>query len=42
MDKIKRYGLPLFTAHGWEVIGKTMMIIGLIGLALTQLGAVWP
>lgn len=41
MERIKKYGLPLFTAHGWEVIGKVMMVIGLIGLALTQMGASW-
>lgn len=42
MEKIRKYGLPLLTDYGWEIVGKLLMIIGLIGLALTQLGAVWP
>lgn len=42
MEKIRKYGLPLLTDYGWEIVGKLLMIIGLIGLAATQLGAVWP
>ena len=41
MEKIRKYGLPLLTDYGWEIVGKLLMIIGLIGLAATQLGAVW-
>jgi hypothetical protein len=41
LERIRKYGLPWLTDYGWEVIGKVMMIIGLIGLALTQMGASW-
>ena len=38
MHKIKKYGLPLLTEYGWEIVGKALMIIGIIGLAATQMG----
>ena len=41
MEKIRKYGLPWLTDYGWEIVGKLLMIIGLIGLALTQLGMTW-
>jgi len=42
MKKIKRYGLPLLTAYGWEIVGRVLMAIGLLGLVVLQLGAVKP
>lgn len=40
MKQTKRYGLPILTNYGWQVIGK--MLIGLVGLAVLQLGATTP
>lgn len=42
MKQIKRYGLPLLTSYGWQVIGKMLITIGLLGLVMLQLGAVSP
>lgn len=42
MKQIKRYGLPLLTSYGWEIVGKALAAIGLVGLAALQLGAVKP
>lgn len=42
MEKIKRYGLPILTAYGWEIVGRVLMAIGLLGLVVLQLGAVSP
>lgn len=42
MKKIKRYGLPLLTAYGWQIVGRVLMAIGLLGLAAMQIGAVRP
>lgn len=42
MKQIKRYGLPLLTAYGWEVVGRVLAAIGLLGLAAMQIGAVRP
>lgn len=42
MKKIKRYGLPILTAYGWEIVGRVLMAIGLLGLVVLQLGAVSP
>ena len=42
MKQIKRYGLPLLTSYGWQVIGKMLITIGLLGLVMLQLGAVKP
>lgn len=41
MKQIKRYGLPILTNYGWQVIGKMLIIIGLV-LAALQLGAATP
>ena len=42
MKKIKRYGLPILTAYGWQIVGRVLIAIGLVGLAAIQLGAVSP
>lgn len=42
MEKIKRYGLPILTAYGWQIVGRVLMAIGLLGLVVLQLGAVSP
>ena len=42
MEKIKRYGLPLLTAYGWQIVGRVLMAIVLLGLVVLQLGAVSP
>lgn len=42
MERIKRYGLPLLTAYGWQIVGRVLIAIGLVGLAAIQLGAVSP
>ena len=42
MERIKRYGLPLLTPYGWQIIGRVLIAIGLVGLAALQLGAVSP
>ena len=42
MEKIKRYGLPIFTPYGWEIVGRVLIAIGLVGLTALQLGAVKP
>lgn len=38
MKRIKKYGLPLLTSYGWEVVGKALAAIGLVGLVALQLG----
>ena len=42
MKQINRYGLPILTSYGWQVIGKMLVGIGLAGLVALQLGAVKP
>lgn len=42
MKKIKRYGLPILTAYGWQIVGRVLMAIGLLGLAAMQIGTVRP
>ena len=42
MKKIKRYGLPILTAYGWQIVGRVLITIGLVGLVVLQLGAVSP
>lgn len=42
MKQIKRYGLPILTNYGWQVIGKMLIAIGLVGLMALQLGAATP
>ena len=42
MKKIKRYGLPILTAYGWEIVGRALVAIGLLGLAAMQIGAARP
>ena len=42
MERIKRYGLPFLTSYGWEIVGRVLMAIGLLGLVVLQLGAVSP
>lgn len=42
MEKIKRYGLPILTAYGWQIVGRVLVTTGLLGLAATQIGAVRP
>lgn len=42
MERIKRYGLPWLTNYGWEIVGRVLIGIGLVGLVVLQLGAVSP
>lgn len=42
MERIKRYGLPFLTSYGWEIVGRVLVTIGLLGLVVLQLGAVSP
>ena len=42
MKKIKRYGLPILTAYGWQIDARVLIGIGLVGLTALQLGAVKP
>ena len=42
MGRIKKYGLPWLTNYGWEIVGRVLVAIGLLGLAAMQIGAVWP
>ena len=42
MEKIKRYGLPILTAYGWQIVGRVLIAIGLVGLTALQLGAGKP
>ena len=42
MERIKKYGLPLLTAYGWQIVGRVLVAIGLLGLTALQLGAVKP
>lgn len=42
MERIKRYGLPLLTPYGWQIVGRVLVTIGLLGLVVLQLGAVSP
>lgn len=40
--KVKKYGLPLFTSYGWQIVGRVLIGIGLVGLMALQLGAAKP
>ena len=42
MERIKKYGLPFLTSYGWEIVGRALVAIGLLGLVVLQLGAVSP
>ncbi len=42
MERIKKYGLPWLTNYGWEIVGRALVGIGLLGLAAMQIGAVSP
>lgn len=42
MKRIKKYGLPFLTPYGWQIVGRVLMAIGLLGLVVLQLGAVKP
>ena len=42
MKRIRRYGLPLLTSYGWQIVGCVLIGIGLVGLVTLQLGAVKP
>ena len=42
MERIKKYGLPWLTNYGWEIVGRVLVTIGLLGLVVLQLGAVSP
>ena len=42
MKQIERYGLPLLTPYGWGVVGRVLVGIGLVGLAVMQMGAMTP
>ena len=42
MERIKKYGLPWLTNYGWEIVGRVLVAIGLLGLAAVQIGAVRP
>ena len=42
MERIKKYGLPLLTPYGWEIVGRVLVGIGLVGLAVMQMGAMTP
>lgn len=42
MERIKRYGLPVLTPYGWQIVGRVLIVIGLVGLVTLQLGAVKP
>ena len=42
MVRIKKYGLPWLTNYGWEIVGRVLVAIGLLGLAAMQIGAVRP
>lgn len=42
MGRIKKYGLPWLTNYGWEIVGRVLVAIGLLGLAAMQIGAVRP
>ena len=42
MERIKKYGLPLLTAYGWQIVGRVLIGIGLVGMMALQLGAVKP
>ena len=39
MGRIKKYGLPWLTNYGWEIVGRVLVTIGLLGLAAMQIGA---
>lgn len=42
MERIKKYGLPLLTSYGWQIVGRVLVGIGLLSLAAIQIGAVRP
>ena len=42
MERIKRYGLPVLTPYGWEIVGRVLIAIGFAGLMALQLGAAKP
>ena len=39
MERIKKYGLPWLTNYGWEIVGRVLVAIGLLGLVAMQIGA---
>ena len=39
MKNVEKYGLPLLTSYGWKVVSRTMLVIGLAGLAAIFAGA---
>ena len=39
MKEIKKYVLPWLTSYGWEIVGRVLAAIGLVGLVVLQLGA---
>ena len=42
MERIKKYGLPWLTNYGWEIVGRVLVAIGLLGLAAMLIWAVRP
>ena len=42
MKRIRKYGLPWLTSYGWQIVGRVLVAIGLLGLVVLQLGAVKP
>ena len=42
MEQIKKYGLPWLINYGWEIAGRVIIAIGLLGLAAMQSGPRWP
>lgn len=42
MERIRKYGLPWLTSYGWQIVGRVLVAIGLLGLAAMQIGAVRP
>lgn len=42
MKRIRKYGLPLLTSYGWQIVGRVLIVIGLVGLVTLQLGVAKP
>ena len=42
MKRIRKYGLPLLTSYGWQIVGRVLIAIGLVGLVTLQLGVAKP
>lgn len=42
MKRIRKYGLPLLTSYGWQIVGRALIVIGLVGLVTLQLGVAKP